>query len=416
MDIPLFRKVVYALAVAGLGLVLACGNNWQPAPAPPPVPEDVAYQWKCQSPQPVSEEVYGVCALSASDVWAVGGSLHGGTDGTILHYDGTDWQVQASAMPKALFGLAALGPSNVWAVGADGAILHYDGADWQAQTSGTNRWLYGISMLNAQNGWAVGHGGTILHYDGVEWSPQDSGTSYQLRGISALDATNAWAVGDQGTILHYDGARWSPQATDCTEHLRSVCAKSTNDVWAVGYNSAILHYDGNGWTQKKAPNIGTTYRSVSVTSAGDVWIAGMPVSDGGLIHYDGQAWHVMPSEKRFSPEQRQRTRQALLKMARYSREKGIPLILVTFQHNQDIELIKASSDLSLIYSNPCGVVLDASPVLPSLPTLDSHLCPLAHWILANFLALLCNLRLCGRNLQKATPHPLLIVFDDLGLV
>lgn len=206
------------------------------AGSPPPAP--VNTQWQCQSPLPQEQELYGVSALDAGNVWAVGGSLHGGADGVIVHYDGAGWGVQAAVLPNALFGVCALNTSNVWAVGAAGTILHYDGTGWQPQVSGTPQWLYGVSALNASNVWAVGYGGTLLHYDGAGWSAQTSGTAWQLRAVSVLDANNIWAVGDQGTILHYDGTNWSPQASGSTEHLRGVSAHSATDVWAVWATTA----------------------------------------------------------------------------------------------------------------------------------------------------------------------------------
>jgi hypothetical protein len=34
--------------------------------------------------------------------------------------------------------------SDVFAVGSNGTILHYDGSSWSSMTSGTSAWLFGV--------------------------------------------------------------------------------------------------------------------------------------------------------------------------------------------------------------------------------------------------------------------------------
>jgi hypothetical protein len=66
----------------------------------------------------------GVAAVSAADVWAVGGSqTTTGSPTLIEHWDGTSWSVVASPTPGAgrLNGVAGLGGGGLWAVGASSA-------------------------------------------------------------------------------------------------------------------------------------------------------------------------------------------------------------------------------------------------------------------------------------------------------
>jgi hypothetical protein len=94
-------------------------------------------------------EMYGVAAVSASDVWiggdaqathALSGTVaYSGTVSLIEHWDGRRWCVADS--PTLPFGtlrsLAATDPTNVWAVGDGGSghagrplIEHWDGHHW----------------------------------------------------------------------------------------------------------------------------------------------------------------------------------------------------------------------------------------------------------------------------------------------
>src|SRR5262249_22028737 len=77
------------------------------------------------APQPRSQRdmLFGAAAASASDVWAVGDQE--GADGRfetlVEHFDGARWSVVASPDPGSagnhLYGVAAAGPDDVWAVG-----------------------------------------------------------------------------------------------------------------------------------------------------------------------------------------------------------------------------------------------------------------------------------------------------------
>jgi len=57
-----------------------------------------------------------------------------GDGGAIFHSsDGVRWSQQASGTGNNLFGVAAVSASDVFAVGALGTILHYDGRAWSKQ-------------------------------------------------------------------------------------------------------------------------------------------------------------------------------------------------------------------------------------------------------------------------------------------
>ena len=73
------------------------------------------------------------------DVWASGpdDAFAVGSEGTIVHYDGTAWTPMTSGVDDHLFGVWGSGPSDVFAVGDQGIILHYDGDDWSEMTSTT---------------------------------------------------------------------------------------------------------------------------------------------------------------------------------------------------------------------------------------------------------------------------------------
>ena len=156
-------------------------------------------------------------------------------------------------------------------------------------------------------------------------SPPGQDTLYS---VSATSPGNAWAVGTvengpQAAIAplaeHWDGTAWHvvpvPDGVYQYENrLLSVSASSADDAWAVGNSfgppghlqpSAPLaeHWNGRSWTAvatPKAPS-GATFGGVADLGPDDAWAVGnftaqvAPYSHTLIEHWDGTAWHIMPS-------------------------------------------------------------------------------------------------------------------------
>src|SRR5205823_3106557 len=109
-----------------------------------------------------------------------------------------------------------------------------------------------MAAIGPHDVWAVGASDTgplVEHFNGSQWSvvsvPQPAGG--YLGSVTALSPTNVWAVGSQGLsasrtlVMHYDGKTWqvvpSPnpsEAAGADNVLRGVAAVGPNDIWAVG--------------------------------------------------------------------------------------------------------------------------------------------------------------------------------------
>ena len=256
------------------------GSEWTIVPSP--------------SPDSQFNELRGVTALGPTDVWAVG--YRGGStrdtpiETLVLHWNGSAWRVAASPSVSGganqLFGVTALSSSDIWAVGStSGAPLaiHWDGTSWNIVPT-TVRDGLSTGKLNAVSGssgndvWAVGEGqgiytnqtfATIMHWDGSRWThkicravsssnpPYDyegSGTSAYLTGVAAAAADNVWSVGVFGSgpmILHWDGRAWTavthPRAFPDAAVLRTVTTSRGGSAWSVGVEVEI---GSNTATQK----------------------------------------------------------------------------------------------------------------------------------------------------------------------
>jgi hypothetical protein len=246
------------------------------------------------SPNPGASVNYlqAISAIAANDIWAVGVYYVGADLGRTLtlHWDGTAWAYVSSpnVEPNSniLYGVAAISANDVWAVGSyfntstnlseQLLSMHWNGAAWSivpTPTVNDGGTLYGVDAVSTSDVWAVGYSlvgltgrNTLaLHWNGSSWSvvPTPNFADEQLRGVTALSSTQVWAVGYFGDgpstrIIRWDGTAWtqmsSPNPAGSYSHsLRSITAVSADDLWAVGDYSGlnspklplILHYTDN---------------------------------------------------------------------------------------------------------------------------------------------------------------------------
>ncbi|HZD86451.1 MAG TPA: hypothetical protein VE088_00420 [Gaiellaceae bacterium] len=97
-----------------------------------------------------------VTAGSASDVWAVGRYVRHGNQPLVEHWDGTRWSVVSFPGSGGLSGVTALSSDDAWAVG-ETSVGHWDGSAWSAEgTPGSNDLLNELAAVSPSDIWAVG--------------------------------------------------------------------------------------------------------------------------------------------------------------------------------------------------------------------------------------------------------------------
>src|SRR6185312_8595690 len=97
-------------------------------------------------PPTSNDDLYGVAAISANDVWAVGEYIQGSTGYTLIEqWNGTNWSIVSSpnlGTSDGLDSVAAISANDIWAVGTSGAsqniqtlIEHWNGSKWSTVAS-----------------------------------------------------------------------------------------------------------------------------------------------------------------------------------------------------------------------------------------------------------------------------------------
>lgn len=116
----------------------------------------------------------GISAVSANDIWAAGFSQWSSFDGTrsaplTYHWDGTSWSwiPNAGNIDEYFFGVTAIAANDVWAVGDNGQTQHWNGDNWSrvaAPYPGLGGRFNGVAASSAKDIWAVGS-----YTDGSQW-------------------------------------------------------------------------------------------------------------------------------------------------------------------------------------------------------------------------------------------------------
>lgn len=190
---------------------------------------------------PTKANLYSVCAISATNAWAVG------ANGTLLNWNGTKWIEYQSITSKTLYSVYADSANNVWAVGDAGTIIYFDGSMWSIQSSPTANALYDVQgAVGGAAITAVGKGGVIIVWDAINktWVSQNSGTILDLYSVTVISQTgSAWAVGKSGLIIR------RPSFNAAWVNYNAFTANTLNKIrhtYAVGETTARICTVGDG--------------------------------------------------------------------------------------------------------------------------------------------------------------------------
>ncbi len=183
----------------------------------------------------------------------------GGTRGTILHFDGAEWVQQATPVGAAVWGLWAVAPDDVWAVGGEGAfgalpfVMRYDGEVW-TEVAVPPLVRPGVSAFfkvwgsSADNIYIVGQNGAVVRWDGVELIETGVGISQDLIGIWGNGPDDITVAGGRGTaeLAHFDGVEWSRLPPSSIVGLNGVWTRRPDLVHSVGVLGTALRVDPRG--------------------------------------------------------------------------------------------------------------------------------------------------------------------------
>ncbi|MCB9678076.1 MAG: hypothetical protein H6737_23450 [Alphaproteobacteria bacterium] len=231
-------------------------------------------------PEPLTQIGTAVFGTADDDVWVAYGSGW-------RHYTATG--VESYGLPFTVIGMvAAMGtaPDDIWSVTFQGIFLHYDGTTWDPEWSA-------LSQLN-DVGVAAGAALTVSDAGRV-YALGPQGYSEVLHALTdaqirVLDARNGavWAH-TFGALLRRDSAGgWSE--VDPGGLFDTIEVVREDDV-LVGGIAGLRHWDGASLGAfQPTPPFASTGNSLCATDDGQILALGWDPVPADLYHFDGAAW------------------------------------------------------------------------------------------------------------------------------
>jgi hypothetical protein len=144
----------------------------------------------------------------------------------------------------------------------------------------------------------LGSGSAIWHWDGTALSADVTGL--QTMSVWGRDADTVYTVGEPGKLLKRQAGVWTwligqfgPAAGST---WRSVYVGGADDIFMAGGAHKVYHWDGLDWSFKPTAFLSNVYRMWG-TSSSNIYAVG---GEYGIEHYNGSSWSAVGGIPGFS--------------------------------------------------------------------------------------------------------------------
>jgi hypothetical protein len=279
----------------------------------------------------VTVDLRTVWASSATSAWA------GGLNGTLVYYNGAQWQVRASGTANEIIQIHGTAANNIFAFASNyqSSLLYFDGTSWATVATVPLYYTYAIYAIGTKDVLVFGRTNstsadnqTLMRYRDVGGTWQattlkqgtgfrranfgyrmwaESLTSVYLPGGNFWDGTDITMLGQPtylsggpgrmwksgslilgqdwqngSTVMYsYQSSNWTPMATGFAGTIEDFHGPSASRIFLVGNTSTsggttahVLYYDGVGWTESPLPAGVGRLRAVWALATGDVFAVG----------------------------------------------------------------------------------------------------------------------------------------------
>jgi hypothetical protein len=246
----------------------------------------------------------------------------------IEHWTGKKWRIVAAPrVPGAQTGnaglnsIAAVSANDIWAVGgyddagnkAHSIVEHWNGRRWAVVPSPDQRSiLTSVAAASSSDIWV---GGQLLERrQGSRWV--DTGPVTGMSGafgagpfsVSASSSRNVWAVDSLSNVGQWKGGQWLGISTSTLQYSPVTFIAATRNGQAVGTadnnscgnaylrctaNCSVELWNGNNWSTEWTGNSGTL-NGIFVDAQNDAWAFGSDGQHGLMVHWDGSSWNQVP--------------------------------------------------------------------------------------------------------------------------
>lgn len=235
----------------------------------------------------------GTCSYSYGFASCAGGCANG-------QCNGTGWTVMTSNVSVDLRTVWASSPTSAWAGGLSGTLVYYNGAQWQVRASGTAGEIIQIHGTAANNVFAFANNyqSALLYYNGTSWATVATVPLYYTYAIFTIGTKDVLVYGrtssqtvDSNALMRYREVGGTWEATTLKQGTAFRRSNFGYRMWAESLTSVYLP-GGNYWDGANVTVLGApTYLS---GGPGRVWksgslILGQDWQNGSTVMYSYQS-------------------------------------------------------------------------------------------------------------------------------
>jgi hypothetical protein len=199
-----------------------------------------------------------------------------------------------------LWNIWGLNDDDIWAVGPDGTVLHYDGAAWELQASPVTGDLRAMWGASSNDIYFVGDDSAIVHWNGLELTEVEAPTEGKgYMDILGFDADNIYIIMGAGGVIHYDGLEWKVVVQPIYDGFFEIAGKSPNEMY-ISASSSVYFFDGVNLVNEQVGPYGE-FESLAVDPGSrDVYVTCGTASLGKVLRLTDGEW-VLEDTGTFSP-------------------------------------------------------------------------------------------------------------------
>jgi hypothetical protein len=223
-----------------------------------------------------SMDLTSLLVLSPDNIWFVGARFPQNPNpppitidsSFILHYDGRGWQEYKAYGGRELLSIHGIAPNDIWACGFSGTLLHYNGVQWERDSipmsvpQGGEYVLRDIAAISSQTVFIIGYiidhiaASTTFYFfkrAGGRWTAIDSSvwrSDADLRwgtvDLWISPSGTLYSVGGVG-VYRWNGIQWI-RMIDSPQPLQRIWGSSDDSFFVGGYRT-LLHFNGRDFYQ-----------------------------------------------------------------------------------------------------------------------------------------------------------------------
>jgi hypothetical protein len=300
---------IKVITVAPTGSTWAAGYQASNGKSVPLVQHLLNGKWTtAKSPSSTLGEISALSASSSKNVWAFGRT----DPGTFAaRWNGTAWtRTTMTTGSYYVQDASALSASNVWAVGGDQtkSSMHWNGTSWKKVALPVPaRAIAGVSSTHVYAAGTNKSQPAVMHWTGSAWklaatpkltlpNPDAVGV---LNDIYAPSTSNVWAAGgfdwscgedgddvcNQPFLLHWNGKAWSSKVfAQGYGAFTQVTGDGSGGLWLLrgGWDPQLVHVVGDSVTSVAAPR--PSGHDINLTAlalqSATVWAGGVAFPEG----------------------------------------------------------------------------------------------------------------------------------------